>query len=230
MFVLFPFLLMAGFGYECVKDGKLNKSGKPITINSNIVSSSNSSEVRIERSVLSENSILLQKITTNMDSKAGDTTHDFIQDLDDILNDKESEVLRREKRRGGGRGGGGRGRGGKGFGGRGRYSGGPVELYCGANYIALIVVGSIFVLFYIIEVLLIWGDFENYLRYSLIIACVLECVVYFVFMGLMFEISSYEDKDKRQHDGLILVILAPLLYSIRAVVFIVVGIVTRIKL
>ena len=214
---------MAGFGYECVLDGKLNSRGKAddkddTKSNSNSSQvTSNSSDVRNVRSVIDENALL-------KDSN-WNTLQDWNQQWDSLLNDNELETLQREKRRGGRGGGGGRGgRGGRARGGRGGGGGGyaagngkPVPP-CASNYVALIVVGCIFVVAYVGEVIIIFICFEDFYMIFLIIACVIECIVYFIFMGVMFHISTYDHEDDRKQPALITFVISSILYCLRTII------------
>ena len=56
---------------------------------------------------------------------------------------------------------------------------------------------------------------------AVIIVYVIECIVYFVFMGVMFHISTWDEKGERKHVADITFGVSAALYSVRSVVMLI---------
>ena len=217
---------MAGFGYKCVLDGDLNVERSADKEKDPSITNTGPTPIptRAVSGIREKRSLFLDKLLD-------DNTHisDYYSDLDD----HDLAILKREKRRGG-RGGVGRGgsigRGGKGGrGGRGGWGGGSwggssnSAPQCASNYLVLNIVGCIFVIMYLFEICMLYfsvcGVFEKPFAAMLVMVtvCAIECLIYFVFIKVMFNIPTLDDKYERKRAADNTFGVTAVLYSFRSV-------------
>ena len=233
--VVLPFLLLAGFGYDCAIRGELNLDSSSSkedsapdsnTTDANSTDTWNSTEIFATTEEPSNSNVDERNIRSVVDMTWWDSQIDgAVRDLIENPRDNEEDariLLRRFKRRGGRARvrGGSRTRTRTGTRGGGSSS---VEIEpCEANYVMLIAIGIAIMLVYIAEGLFIFMTFEDYRRYVLIAIGVFECIVYFIYLGVAFHASTLDTKEDRKPPALIVLILCSILYSLRAIVLMIV--------